>query len=294
MEIISTLISKNYANSFCQAFSVWVKEISRITRVYRRIPSAHFLNYVSEFIFIIMIVNYTESGWNIISQRAHGLLAGQICFNLKAKLRQEIWMETIVATIEHDDVFYEYENDESLLNNNGGPINFKMREFEEKKCEKLLQMALSKSTYIALLTSRHIQFLHDDSEDQTARKYCQNLKKTDKKWIKIAACTADEISDAYAILQWCDAFSLLICQQLIQPENRKIEISTGTGNLCYMLYTPKPNVLTVDPWPFETDSFEIHYESKTISKLEFKSEKEFRNLLISTMPVTHRFQLTKH
>lgn len=243
---------------------------------------------------VVMIVNYEENGWNIISQRAHGLLAGQICFNWKEKLRPEIWMETVVATIEHDDAFNEFATDESLLNTNGGPMNFKMRKFEEKKCEQLLQMALSKSSYIALLTSRHIQFLHESSEDQKARKYCQNLKKLDKKLIQIASCSEDEIAKAYAILQWCDALSLLICQQLIQPENRKIEISAGPGSQCYMLYTLNENVLTVDPWPFESENFEIHFESKTLSKIEFKSEKEFRDLLINAVPDLHRYQLAKH
>lgn len=241
-----------------------------------------------------MIVNYQENGWKIISQRAHGLLAGQICFNWKEKLRSEIWIETIVATIEHDDVFNEFAPDESLLNSNGGPLNFKMRKFEEKKCEELLQMAISKSTYIALLTSRHIQFLHEESEDKMARNYCRNLKKQDKKWIRIAGCTENEISTAYAILQWCDALSLLICQDLIQPENRKIEISSGPENASYMLYTSGDNLLTVDPWPFEPESFEIHYESKTIPQLEFKSENEFRDLLINTSPDLHSYQLSRH
>lgn len=241
-----------------------------------------------------MIVNYEENGWNIISQRAHGLLAGQICFNWKEKLRPEIWMETVVATIEHDDAFNEFASDESLLNNNGGPLNFKMRKFEKKKCDELLQMALSKSTYIALLTSRHIQFLHEDSEDQIARKYCRNLKKLDKKWIKIAACTEDEVNHAYAILQWCDALSLLICQQLIQPEDRKIEVSAGPENQSYRLHSPEENVLSVHPWPFESENFGIHYESKTISQLEFKSENEFRDLLKSTVPILHRYQFVKY
>ncbi|MBE9464959.1 DUF3891 family protein [Dyadobacter subterraneus] len=241
-----------------------------------------------------MIVNYQENGWNIISQRAHGLLAGQICFNWKEKLHPELWMETIVATIEHDDAFNEFSWDESLLNKNGGPLNFKMRNFEEKKCEELLQMALFKSRYIGLLISRHIQFLHENSEDLAARKYCQNLKKLDKKWIKVAACSEEEVKHAYAILQWCDALSLIICQQLIQPENRKIEISTGPGNQCYMLHAPTENMLTVEPWPFEPENFEIHYESKTIAQLEFKNEDEFRQLLLKTEPVLHRFQFAKH
>lgn len=241
-----------------------------------------------------MIVNYEETGWNIISQRAHGLLAGQICFQWKEKLRPELWMETIVATIEHDDAFNEFEKDEILLNSNGGPVNYKMRKFEKKKCEALLQMALSKSRYIGLLTSRHIQFLHEDSEDRIARKFCRNLKMLDKKWIKDASCDENEVATAYAILQWCDAFSLLICQKMIQPENRKIEISSGPENNCHQLHAPKENMLTVEPWPFESDHFELHYESKTITKLAFKSDDEFRKILMNATPVLHSYQLAKY
>jgi hypothetical protein len=240
-----------------------------------------------------MIVNYLEDGWNIITQRAHGLLAGQICFQWKQKLRPEIWMETIVATIEHDDAFNEFETDECLLNKNGGPINFKMREFEQNKIDQLLHMALTKSRYIGLLISRHIQFLYEDSEDAPAKKYCRNLKKTDSIWMKETAVTEQEVSEAYAILQWCDALSLLICQQMIQPEGRKIEISKGPEGTCYQLYSPQEKTLTVEPWPFEPDQFEIHFESRTIPQLEFKSEKIFRKILTDTVPVVNTYQLVK-
>src|SRR5688572_3906673 len=111
-----------------------------------------------------MIVNYTEKGWEIITQRAHGLLAGKFCFQLSAQFRTKFWLETIAATIGHDDAFNELEEDDILLNEQGGPINYKMRDFEEAKCDKLMNMALTKSRYIALLTSRHIQFLYGTSE----------------------------------------------------------------------------------------------------------------------------------
>jgi len=240
-----------------------------------------------------MIVNYLEDGWNIITQRAHGLLAGQICNQWKQKLRPQLRLETIIATIEHDDAFNEFETDEPLLNKNGGPVNFKMREFEQNKIDKLLHMALTKSRYIGLLISRHIQFLYEDSENASAKKYCSKLKITDKAWMKEIAVNEQELSEAYAILQWCDALSLLICQQMIQPEGRKIEISKGPGDQCYQLYSPKKNTLTVEPWPFESDQFEIHFESRTITQLVFKNEKVFRETLIDAVPVVNTYQLVK-
>ena len=240
-----------------------------------------------------MIVNYSEDGWQIISQRAHGLLAGEICFNWKKEGRPQRWLETIIATTEHDDAFNEFDNDHILLNENGGPINFKMRKFEKEKCEILLKQALTKSRYIALLTSRHIRFLYGTSDDKPARTYANGLKKIEKVWMKEVGIEEKEISSAYAILEWCDAFSLLICQNLVQPENRKIEISSGPDNLCYQLHAPKENVLSVEPWPFEIEQFEIRFESKTVSKLKFRNVDEFRKILIKTAPEIHLYQVCK-
>ena len=240
-----------------------------------------------------MIVNYKESGWQIISQRAHGLLAGQICFHWKNDLPSEKWLEVIIAVTEHDDIFNEFEEGEILLNESHGPINFKMRNFEQDKCDKLINLALTKSRYIGLLISRHIQFLYESSEDTLAKKYCKDLKKRDKIWLKESAISFEEITRVYAILEWCDALSLLICQQMIQPENRKIEISKGPDNLRYQLHASSENILTVDPWPFTSENFVLQYESRYIPQLSFKNEKEFRKILLETTPETHRYQVIK-
>ncbi|WP_138475220.1 DUF3891 family protein [Dyadobacter bucti] len=240
-----------------------------------------------------MVVNYQENGWQIISQRAHGLLAGQICFHWKKDLCPDRWVETIIATTEHDDAFNEFYNDDILLNENGGPLNFKMRRFEKDKCEELMQLALSKSRYIALLTSRHIQFLYKATNDKKALLFCKELEKADKKWLKEAGISAEEISKAYSILQWCDAFSLLICQQLIQPENRKIEISSGNGDQHYQLHSADNKKLIVEPWPFENDHFEIRYESKLVPQLKFKDVREFRNKLKEAPVTQHTYMVAK-
>jgi hypothetical protein len=238
-----------------------------------------------------MIVNYQENGWQIISQRAHGLLAGQICFHWKKNLRPERWIETIIATTEHDDAFNEFFNDDVLLNENGGPLNYKMRRFERDKCEELIQLALSKSRYIALLTSRHIQFLYKATDDEKASLFCKELMKADKKWSIEAGVSMEEVSKGYNILQWCDAFSLLICQQLIQPEDRKIEISTANGGEHYHLHSADGKKLIVEPWPFEDDIFEVRYESKLVQQLKFKNVQEFR-IKLKEAPITLHTYLT--
>src|SRR5690606_22195810 len=142
----------------------------------------------------------------------------------------ERWVETLIATAAHDDASNEFDK-EDLLEENGGPTNFKMVPFEKEYCDNLLKMALGKGRYIGLLISHHIRFLY--GKDPAAKSYCSDLRKKEKLWLSEAKATPTEISKSYQLLEFCDALSLLICQQLIQPEKRKIEISEGPDDKPY-------------------------------------------------------------
>ena len=53
--------------------------------------------------WLLMIVNYSSEGWEIITQRAHGLLAAQIATNWKFDFPAHRRTDTILAIAEHDD-----------------------------------------------------------------------------------------------------------------------------------------------------------------------------------------------
>lgn len=239
-----------------------------------------------------MIVNYTEEGWQVITQRAHGLLAGQLAFHWKKQDRPERWVETLLSIAEHDDATIELEDDD-LINDMGGPVNFKMKDFEKEHSEKLMNQALTKSKYIAVLTARHICFLYEKSEDPEAKAFCESLKKEEAKWLKELNISAEEISATYRLLEWCDAFSLLICQQMIQPEKRKIEISVGPDYQTYQFHQTVAGKLTVEPWPFQEESFNVEFESKTLAKLTFKDAKEFRTSYLKAKTQFHKYIFEK-
>jgi hypothetical protein len=223
-----------------------------------------------------MIVNYNDAGWEIIMQRAHGLLAAQICARWKTSNQPTRWMDTLIATAEHDDVYNEFEDDE-LLNENGGPVNFKMSGFRQDYCERQLQRALSKSRYITLLMARHIHFVY--GQNPAAKKFIKELAKQENLWLKETKASKKEIDASYELLEFCDAFSLLICQNLVQPEGRRIEISNGPDGRKYMLSAVDDGCLTVEDWPFETDEFSVWYESRTLAQLSFKNPEEFKKAL---------------
>jgi hypothetical protein len=223
-----------------------------------------------------MIVNYTDAGWQIIMQRAHGLLAAQLCARWKVSDQPVRWMDTLIATAEHDDVYNEFEDDE-LLNENGGPVNFKMSRFRQDYCELQLQRALSKSRYITLLIAKHIHFVY--GQDPAAEAFLNDLKKKESSWLKETKASRQDIDASYELLEFCDAFSLLICQNLVQPEGRKIEISNGPDGKSYMLSASADGSLTVLDWPFETDEFVVWYESRILEQLSFKNVAEFKKAL---------------
>lgn len=234
-----------------------------------------------------MIVNYTESGWQIVTQRSHGLLAAQICAHWR-KDRQPIrWVETLIAAAEHDDVYNEWENDE-LLNEAGGPVNFKHTNFKQELGERLIGMAETKSAYIALLISRHIQFVH--GADPKAKGFVADLKKWESGWLKAAGVRGQEVDTAYELVEFCDAFSLLICQGLVQPEGRKIEISKGPDGRAYEMHASGVGLI-VDPWPFEIDSFVVSWESRTVSQLSFANVAEFRQAVMKAQVVSQQLKL---
>lgn len=236
-----------------------------------------------------MIVAYEEQSWKIITQRTHGLLAGQICAQWKLTDQPERWVETLIATTEHDDVFNEFERN-PLIDDNGAPINFKETRFDLDCSARLMDMALTKSRFIALLIGRHIQFTH--GSDALARQFITNLKKQERKWIKEAGVTKNSVGMAYELLEFCDAFSLLICQSQIPPEGRRVEISSGPDGTSYVLYQ-KEDAILVEPWPFVAEKFSVSFEARTIKQLKFRSDEELRSKLKSSAVDTYQLQISK-
>lgn len=225
-----------------------------------------------------MIVNYTKEGWEIITQRAHGILAAQLGMNWKLKERPERWMETLLAIAEHDDAEVELEEDD-LLTGQGGPLNFAMKSFDLQHCERLSRFSITKSRYIALLSSMHMEFLYkkEEKKNSEAREFLKKQRLLQEEWLRELKLKKEDVEKTYSFLEWCDAFSLLICQKQLQPEKRSIEISQGPDGNQYQLYQVDDKKLTINPWPFELSAFTVYYESRLISQLQFKDSAEFRD-----------------
>ena len=241
-----------------------------------------------------MIVNYTEHGWEIITQRAHGLLAAQLAMHWYIKDRPERWSETLLAIADHDDAQIELEEDEHLLlTEAGGPMNFNMRLYNADHCRRLLDFSLSKSRYIALLTSMHMVFLYKKEIDTNpdVKPFINKQLKYQQTWRTELRITEEEAECNYGLMEWCDAFSLLLCRQEVQPEQRTIQISTGPDQQQYQLQQLPDETLTVEPWPFESLEFKVHVETRLIPQLQFKNAGDFKAAFLAAAVQEKRWQL---
>lgn len=225
-----------------------------------------------------MIVNYTEQGWEIVTQRAHGLLAAQVALHWRTKDRPTRWTETLLAIAEHDDAQIELQSLDDLLTQQGGPKDFKMKKFDPEHCQRLHDFSISKSRYIALLTSMHMQFLHsaEMGTNPQVKPFIDEQIKLQNVWRKELGLTVAEANGAYGLMEWCDAFSLLLAQHEVQPENRVVEVSQGPDKEQYKLMQNTNGSLTVKPWPFDTLSFSLTLETRLLPTLQFSSPDRFK------------------
>lgn len=158
-------------------------------------------------------------------------------------------------------------------------------------CKEMMDNGLSKSRFIALLFARHISFTH--RSDPSARPYLTSLKKLEKQWIKESGSSKAEIDSAYALLEFYDAFSLLICQNQIPPQERRPEISIGPSGTSFQFFQQQ-EPLIVMPWPFEPDSFEVSYERLVLTQINFQRDKVFREALRKAKVKLCKVMISRH
>ncbi|WP_129715426.1 DUF3891 family protein [Pedobacter sp. SYP-B3415] len=238
-----------------------------------------------------MIVNYTEQGWEIITQRAHGLLSAALAAQWKKSVRGPRWIELLTAIAEHDDSRIELLQ-KDLLTAAGAPQNFTMKKIDLQHCEETIFMAQSKSTYIALLCSVHLDFVCPPDVGREVKNFLGRQAAQREQWRRQLGITAAQLKKDYSLLEWCDALSLLLCQNENQPEGRKIEISEGPDGVVHQLFQ-EGTKLKVDPWPFEASGFDVSYEYRTLTQMVFKTPDEFRKVLLNTVPEIRTWSFKK-
>jgi len=228
-----------------------------------------------------MIVTSHQKGWKIINQRSHGLLAAMLAYQYDIDLPNDIMVPTLIAIAEHDDGVEETTQNQNLTEA-GAPRHFKVSDDSKKtdlfRLVNVMEISSSKSQLNTLLTSLHINFLYGgrpDGEDKKLDAFLKAEEKNRKDILKHLDIDKKYADRLYRLLEWCDAFSLLICMDRIQPGGRKMEISLSPDGDMNQTFYKAGKEITVEPWVFRYDNFKVFYEYKILEQLKFNSIEEF-------------------
>ena len=237
-----------------------------------------------------MIVASHNKGWKIITQRSHGLLAAMIAYQYDIKLPNDVIVPTLIAIAEHDDGVAETLENKNLTDA-GAPRNFLVSDnsskTELKQYLNVMELATSKCQLNALLTSMHLNFIFGGINEENDSKLNSFLKEqeTNRKQILKHLNIDKKYSERlYRLVEWCDAFSLLICLDKIQPEGRKMEVSESPDGDINQVFYKDEKIISLEPWVFKENSFTVFYEYKIVEQLKFASVQEF-NKICSEAPV---------
>ena len=245
-----------------------------------------------------MIVRKSAEGLHIIYQAAHGLLAGKIANELKHRFRPPLWLETLVAVIEHDDQQLNFE-EKKYLSALGVPLDFTENNATVKqvlvRCERVTRQARSKSLWTAMLVSYHLNFLYGDLRDKhaTAKKFLESQDGYRKECRKYFGITSAMAESFYQILRFCDRCSLILSKDEIPTLGRKLEINKSLDGKTYQIFTNEDSTVNIVPWCFEEDEFKLTVEETLVIKPQFKNQIEFRDYLYGKMPVLKEFHFKR-
>ncbi|MFL1896395.1 DUF3891 family protein [Aquimarina sp. 2-A2] len=231
-----------------------------------------------------MIVNKINTGWEVIYQYTHGLLAGKIAQQLAHKYRPPHWVETLTAIIEHDDNQLDFE-EKVYLDEVGAPLDFASDQPSHnelyERAVRVLDLASFKSGWIMLLVSMHVNFLYQSkaSESDKLIKLLDQQKKLRDVLRKRYHITKEDATTYYNFLLFCDRCSLILCQNEVPALSRSIEINKTIDNKQYFIKRIDDTFYTVTPWCFEQNEFVLSAEARIVNQLQFKSNDSLHKAL---------------
>ncbi len=240
-----------------------------------------------------MIVNPTQNGWEVIYQPAHAMLAAEIAAHWRADQRPERWIETLVALAQHDDETRDWTGHHHLTDA-GAPMDFALNKTPALiQPTEVTQDLQYKGQWGALLISMHMSFLYGGQRDVSPKfaAFLDEQIEHQKRWRSALKVTKKEAEAAYALFQWCDRMSLILCRRELPEGERALEVSMGPDGTQYDVIC-RDDRITIQPWPFEETQFTVSVETRQLSQLSFKNDPELLSALQQTPvnEVTWEFQ----
>ncbi|MBX0291565.1 DUF3891 family protein [Hymenobacter sp. HSC-4F20] len=240
-----------------------------------------------------MIVNYVPTGWQIIYQQAHALLAAQLLHQWPSFLPCDQWVGLLAAAAQHDD---EQENWDGHygLTPAGAPANFTMKEFSLAQATGVMKAARFQGRWRSLLTSLHLSTLYEGLRGQQSEldTFLDEQLANQKRWLRELKIKKADAQQAYTLLHWCDRLSLILCRHELPEMGRTLEIYQGPDGQSYHVLQPQANgPVRVQPWPFREKQFMVSVEASALHQLQFQNDAELAQALRDAPIETLRWEL---
>ena len=231
-----------------------------------------------------MIVNPTPTGWQVIYQQAHALLAMQLAWAWPPFLPPDRWVGLLAAIAQHDDeqAAWHGRGGHHGLTPAGAPANFTQQPFSLEQATGVLHAARFQGRWRSLLTSLHLSTLYEPLRDSKPEidSFLDELAARQARWLKELQLDKVQAYQAYDLLHWCDRLSLILCRDELPEMGRAVEIypdPLGNGNrVAHLVRQPAgPGMpVVVSPWPFQANELVVTVEAKQLHQLKFRDDAE--------------------
>jgi hypothetical protein len=233
-----------------------------------------------------MIVNTHLEGWEVITQRAHALLAAELIAPWRAEQRPPSWIAILAALIQHDDEENYWEHTEHLTEL-GTPINFDKIRIDRalRKERTVISNALHQDLIVALLISRHNTYIYNDlhDEEDQIKLFLDEQAANQKRWLKMAKIKRVDLEAWYAFMGFGDRLSLILCQRQLPDKERRLEIMPNgpLGNR-YEVFQRSDESVGIVPYPYDNDEVTVRVNTRLLRQTTFDDTWAFRRLVESS------------
>ncbi len=227
-----------------------------------------------------MIVNSTEAGWEIIFQRAHALLAGKIAMQWKISERPQPWTDVLSAIVDHDDGQRDWQTRQHLTEA-GAPLDFTYQELDLPQAKRTVSNARYRSRWIALLTSMHATALYERLRGTSSAldEFLDEQQHYQQKLRRNVGIRKEEAEEMYRLVFFCDACSLVLCKNEVPGNGNRLELAPIPGRQTAYIFQRDDDALSINPWPFEADTFTVEVDVFRLRQLSFKDDQELYEAL---------------
>ncbi|OKL41006.1 DUF3891 family protein [Pontibacter flavimaris] len=241
-----------------------------------------------------MIVNQIPEGWEVIYQQAHGILAAELAYRLRPELQCAHWVETLVAIANHDNRQRTWRGKDGLTPA-GAPADFMLQPNTLAQARALMHAVRFQGRWVALLTSLHMSYLYEGrrGERKATDSFLDEQQELQKSCLKSLGISQKQAAQAYALMQWCDRLSLILCRNELPADERALEITTGPDGKPYFVKQVQTRAVHVEPWPFAQKEFEVQVEYRVLTQLQYKNDKELAQALHQAEVKYKRWKLQK-